>query len=237
MVTFYIDHIKLQLPTFDTERLTGIVDKLLHSKKNFAFIWLPFLFWWGSFIFDIFERIIERAFRIKESRKYWKAKLLHFAIILAIAFIVFLFSVLINIFNLIRTTSFIEFIKNETMNPEYLLTYISSAKGIFNIYVSFSNILINSLFLFTIYRFLPSKKLDIKSLIKGSLLASIIYEIVKALFSYYITQINDYTSIFGSLSTIVIFMIWIWFACAIFVFGAEACYVFYRNRKTKTSES
>jgi uncharacterized BrkB/YihY/UPF0761 family membrane protein len=75
MVAFYMDHIKLQLPPFDTERLIGTIDRVLYSQRHFAFIWIPFLLWWGSFIFDIFERIIERAFRIEKSRKYWKAKL------------------------------------------------------------------------------------------------------------------------------------------------------------------
>ena len=231
MLDFYADHVKLQLPTIDTERLTSIIDRLFYSNRHLAFIWIPFLFWWASFIFDIFERIVERAFRIRKNRKYWKTKLRHFAIILVLALVVLLFSTLSNAFNLMRTLPFIEFVENQIIHPESFIAFIYSIKELSYLYGSMSNILINSIFLFTIYKLLPPKKLDNKSLIKGTLLVTVIYEIVKILFSRYITQINDYSSIFGSLSTIVVFMIWIWFACAIFVLGAEACYVFYKKSK------
>ena len=233
MVAFYMDHIKLQLPAFDTERLTGIVDRVLYSKRHFAFIWIPFLFWWGSFIFDVLERILEHAFHIEKSRKYWKAKLRHFAIILAISLIVLLFSGISNFLSLLRTMFVIGFIDSDIIQPESILAFINSIKKI-PLYNSIFNILINSLLLFTIYKVLPPKKLDTKSLIKGTLLVTVIYDIVKNLFSYYVSQINDYTSIFGSLSSIVIFMIWIWFTCIVFVFGAEACYVFYEKAKKRS---
>src|SRR3989337_1500626 len=74
------------------------------------------------------------------------------------------------------------------------------------------------------------KKLNNISLLKGALFASFSYEIVKSLFSYYIREINDYTSIFGSLNTIVILMIWIWYTCFLFIFGAELAWVFYEKR-------
>ena len=236
MVAFYMDHIKLQLPAFDAEILIGTIDRILYSQRHFAFIWIPFLFWWGSFIFDIFERILERAFRIEKSRKYWKAKLLHFGIILTISFIVLLLSAMSNFFSLMRTMFLIGFIDSDIIKPESIIAFIHSLKEI-PLYNSIFNIFINSLLLFTIYKFLPPRKLDTKSLIKGTLLVTIVYDIVKTLFSYYITQINDYTSIFGSLSGIVIFMIWIWFACNVFVFGAEACYVFHKRAKDKASKN
>ena len=232
MVTFYMNYIKLQLPAFlDIEKVTGIIDRVLYAKRHLAFIWIPFLFWWGSFIFDIIERIIERAFRIKESRRYWRTKLRHFAIILVIAFIVLVFTIFSNVFSLIRTLPFVEYIETEAIHSDSLIAFIYSIQEVSYLYASVTNILINSVFLFTVYKLLPPKKLDNKSLIKGTLLICIIYETVKTLFSYYITQINDYTSIFGSLSGIIIFMVWIWFACAAFVFGAEACYVFYKKKK------
>jgi len=92
---------------------------------------------------------------------------------------------------------------------------------------------INTFLFFSIYRFVPPMKLSNRSLLKGALFASLSYEIVKSLFSYYITQINDYSSIFGSLNTIVILMIWIWYTCFLFIIGAELAWIFHEKEQSR----
>jgi membrane protein len=99
---------------------------------------------------------------------------------------------------------------------------------------NFTALFTNTSMLFIIYRFVPPMNMDNISILKGALSASFIYELVKMIYSYYITEINDYTSIFGSLSTIVMLMIWIWFTCFIFVIGAEMAWLYYI--KSKKSE-
>ncbi len=235
MVAFYMNHVKLQLPAVNIDDITRLLDRILYSKRYLAFIWVPFLFWWASFIFDIFERVLEKAFRITQGRKYWRAKLRHFGIILGIASLVVSFGVLSNILVLAKKTSVICFIERNLNDITSINSFIKYLHEIPFLLTSFSNFVINSLLFFTIYRFVPPKKIDRKSLLKGALWASFIYELVKTLFSYYITEINDYSSIFGPLSTIVILMIWLWYTCFIFVMGAELSYVFY-EKKEESSE-
>ena len=98
-------------------------------------------------------------------------------------------------------------------------------------FTSITTLFFNTLLIFIIYRFVPPRNLDNISMFKGALFASLSYEIIKIIFSYYITTINDYTSIFGSLSTIVILMIWIWYTCFLFVIGAEMSWVFYEKKE------
>lgn len=230
MASFYLNQIKSQLPSININELIGIIDRIVYQKRYLAFIWIPFLFWWGSLVFDIIERALEKAFRIEKSRKYWKAKIRHFIIILGMGLFIVVITISSNVLVIIKNSEIANFIRGNLNNLYFPKDILSRIVGIPLIITSLTTLFMNTLLIFIIYRYVPPKKLDNKSIFKGALFASMSYEIIKTLFSFYITEINDYSSIFGSLSTIVILMIWIWYTCFIFVIGAEMAWVFFENR-------
>ena len=230
-VYMYLDQIKHQLPNIDIARITNAIDNIVKSKKYLTYIWFPFLFWWGSFIFDIIERGLEKAFQIEESRKFWKAKIRHFVIMFGIGLFFLALSIFSNFVTILKNSSIILYItKNLSAIPILQNILISIGKIPF-LLSSGTMIVANMLLFFIIYKFVPPKKLDIRSLLKGAFFASLFYEIFKTWFSYYISEINDYTSIFGPLNSIVILIIWIWFTCFILIAGAELAYVFYEKKE------
>ena len=229
LVNFYLHQLRSELPSINIGRFIDIIDHIIYQKRYLAFIWVPFLFWWGSFIFDIIERGLEKAFRISESRRYWKAKIRHFAIILIMAFTVMGITLLSHLIVLAKNSTIAMFMEQKFSRPGVVGTLVIIMERIPLFLSSLTTLAMNTLLIFIIYRFVPPKKLNNGSLFKGALFASLSYEIVKSLFSYYITNINDYTSIFGSLNTIVILMIWIWYTCFLFIFGAELAWVFYEK--------
>ncbi len=233
----YLLQIKSILPSIQIERFIDTIDKIVYKKRYLALIWIPFLFWWGSLVFDIVERALEFAFRIGKSRKYWKAKIRHFIIIIGISLSALVLTIISNFIAVIRNeffTNLIEkYLKTFNVFGTNILTLIQAPFLVSSV-VTLS---INTLMIFTMYRFVPPKKLDNVSMFKGALFASLSYEIIKLIFSYYITEINDYTSIFGSLSVVVILMIWIWYTCFLFVIGAEVSWVFYEKNRIRAHSS
>ncbi|MBN1533939.1 MAG: YihY/virulence factor BrkB family protein [Spirochaetes bacterium] len=233
IAVLYFDQIKQQLPSVNIDEIIAILDRIVYKKRYLAFIWVPFLFWWGSFVFDIMERGLEKAFRIEESRKYWKAKIRHFIIILGMAFFILLLTITSNMIALVRNIEISQYILQRLNEIQYLHRLITGIERTPLIITSFTTLLLNTGLVFIIYRFIPPKKLNNSSLIKGALFASFSYEVVKSLFSYYITEINDYSSIFGSFNVIVILMIWIWYTCFLFMIGAEFAWVFYEKQQNR----
>jgi membrane protein len=229
LANFYFNQLKNQLPSINIQKFITIIDRIIYNKRYLAFIWVPFLFWWGSFIFDIIQRVLEKAFRIAEGRKYWKAKIRHFIIIIAIAFFILALTLFSNFTAIVKNSEIALMIEQNLNQFGFLNTLLYSIEKIPLLISSFTTMIINAFLVFIIYRFVPPKKLNNMSLLKGALFASLSYEVVKSIFSYYITRINDYTSIFGSLNTIVILMIWIWYTCFLFIIGAEMAWVFYEK--------
>ena len=240
MARLYLNQISSQLPSIDIHNLIGVIDKIVYKKRYLAFMWLPFLFWWGSLVFDILENALGRAFRIEESRKYWKAKIRHFSLILLMGVLAVVLTVFSNFIIVVKNSDIVGFINTYLQNIPFIKERLISIGNIPFIFTSVTALLVNTTLIFIIYRFVPPRKIDDMSLFKGALFASLSYELVKTIFSYYITQINDYSSIFGSLNTIVILMIWIWYTSFIFVIGAEMAWVFHekklfkKNQKTET---
>lgn len=226
----YLAQIKNLLPTIQMDRFTSSIDRVVYQKRYLALIWVPFLFWWGSLVFDIVERALEFAFRIGQGRKYWKAKIRHFVIIIGISLLAVILTLFSNVIAIIKNEIFADFIGKNLKDLRIFGTNIITLIETPFIFPALLTLSINTLMIFLLYKFVPPRKLDNMSMFKGALFASFSYEVVKMFFSYYITEINDYTSIFGSLSVVVILMIWIWYTCFLFVIGAEMAWVFYENR-------
>lgn len=70
-----------------------------------------------------------------------------------------------------------------------------------------------------IYVLTPNKSISIKSVTKGSLFTTILWVIFTAIYSIYSMNISPYTTYFGSASSIVILMVWIYAMSYIFVLG------------------
>ncbi|MCP4132669.1 MAG: YihY/virulence factor BrkB family protein [bacterium] len=238
MASFFYDLIETQLPSIDIGEFRSIIDKIIISKRWQAFIWVPFLFWWGSLVFDILERVLEKAFRVAESRKYWKAKIRHFIIIIGMGAFVLTLTLMSNLIAIIKNSGITRYIRENLNNiiPAQIQSVLIDIGNIPFVLTSLTTLFMNTLFVFIMYRFVPPKRIDNASIFKGALFASLSYEIIKSLFSYYITQINDYSSIFGPLSTIVILMIWIWYTCFLFVIGAEAAWMFFDNKQERSGK-
>lgn len=233
IAALYFGQIKQQLPSVNIDELIVKLDRIVYQKRYLAFIWIPFLFWWGSFVFDIIERGLEKAFRIEQSRKYWKAKIRHFVLILGMAFFALFLTLVSNVIALVRNIDIANFILERLNSIRFLHRLITSIEQTPLIVTSITTLIINTLIIYIIYKYIPPKKLSNAALFKGALFASLSYEIVKFLFSYYITAINDYSSIFGSFNVVVILMIWIWYTCFLFVIGAEMAWTFYEKSQAR----
>ena len=70
-----------------------------------------------------------------------------------------------------------------------------------------------------LYTIAPDKKISSKFMNKGALFTTVGWIITTFLYSYYISNFADYTIFYGSLSGIIVMMIWIYILSFIFVMG------------------
>lgn len=73
-------------------------------------------------------------------------------------------------------------------------------------------------FLF-LYKVLPHKKIQLKSLLLGSFIATLIFNLSQFLFGLYLTTFSTYEVIYGVFSAIPIFLLWIYLNWQITLYG------------------
>ena len=70
-----------------------------------------------------------------------------------------------------------------------------------------------------VYTISPNVAIPSKSVNKGALLTTVIWVVSTFMFSFYVTNIANYSKFYDNLSNLIIVMIWIYWLCYVFVFG------------------
>jgi membrane protein len=77
---------------------------------------------------------------------------------------------------------------------------------------------------FLVYKITPPRKIRFRSAIRAALFAALLWEVAKHVFEWYALNMAEYSTIYGPLSTAIVFIVWIYYSSAIFVIGGEYVY-------------
>lgn len=79
-----------------------------------------------------------------------------------------------------------------------------------------------ALMIFTaIYVIIPKVKVSLGNAFKGALFVTILWELAKYFFTYYVKNVSHFGAIYGLLTTFILFLLWIYYSSCIFLLGAE----------------
>lgn len=76
-------------------------------------------------------------------------------------------------------------------------------------------------FFVLLYTFVPNRRTRVVLQVPGAVLSAVGWVIFSSIFSYYYENISNYSYLYGSLSTVVFFMLWMFFCMYILFIGAE----------------
>ncbi|MEN6615888.1 MAG: YihY/virulence factor BrkB family protein [Syntrophorhabdus sp.] len=84
---------------------------------------------------------------------------------------------------------------------------------------------------FLIFKIIPADPINFSSAVKVSLFTSILWELAKHCFGWYVANIATYSVFYGSLSALAVFVLWVYYSSTILVMGGELLYVLERARR------
>jgi membrane protein len=84
---------------------------------------------------------------------------------------------------------------------------------------------------FLIYKIVPNRKVSWKPALYGALVFAVLWEVAKHLFAWYIASVGEarYSMIYGSLGTVAIFFLWVYYSSAILILGGETAHLILQN--------
>lgn len=100
------------------------------------------------------------------------------------------------------------------------LPFISSVtESILQMRTALSLVVLCVVFL-AMYKFLPNRKATLKSQLPGAVISAVAWAVFSLFFSIYLELFNV-TNMYGSLTTLIMIMLWMYFCMFIFLLGAE----------------
>jgi membrane protein len=88
---------------------------------------------------------------------------------------------------------------------------------------------------FLIYKIAPNKKVLFTPALQGALFAGLLWELAKHLFAWYVLHPAQHSISYGSLSTLAIFVLWVYYSATILVVGGEFAYFLEEGRENTSN--
>ena len=168
------------------------------------------LLWSASSVFAATDRAVNRAWDVTVRRPFWRQQALALAIVIGIGLLFFLSTLTTTIYNLLSNIQLpwpgIEPFNNHL--GQHLLSLLGP-------------VLIDYVTFFTIYRFLPVVRVRWQDILPGAMAAGTAWQIAKAGFNLYVRIFARYNLVYGSVTAIIVFLMFAYIAAVILVMGAE----------------
>ncbi len=202
----YLQHIKdfifNAIIPVQREYIQSNIDTFMQNAYKMGILGFVFVIYVSVMFFDDFEYVVNEIYNIRPRR------FLHS---------ISIYLVLLIMMPLGVALSFFLTIKANLLFQSFEYTHWINI-------LSISSYLIIWFLFFIIYKISPNTKVRSKNALISSFFASFIWYMSKVLFVYYITFNKTYTTLYGSFSTIMFFLIWIYLSWIIFLYGVKLCY-------------
>lgn len=176
------------------------------------------LLWAGSQAFVNLEKAVNIAWD-SQPRGFFKQRLIAIGLLIAVGLLLLISFGITTAANAIQSYEIILVGQN-----------LSKAFGTVWRFISILLPLIVNIATFTlIYKLLPNTRVPLLAAAVGGLVAGLLWELAKQGFSWYITNFANYSAVYGSLATIILLLLWIYYTAIVLILCAQISAIYYRR--------
>jgi len=206
-VQFHIqEYLKNAFPTLDPKIMANIT-RIVEDRQIVGILGLGGLAWTSTWVFSSLRAALNVVFRVEKGRGIFRGKAVDLLLVLLAGALLLLSMVL---------TSGVAFFQSySTHFPldlgiiyQLILKYLIPFLSAFAMF-------------FLIYQIAPNKRIPLSTALQATIFTSILWEVAKQLFGWYILHLGRFSVIYGSLSTLAVVFLWIYYSVVIFLLGAE----------------
>ncbi|MGQ9454542.1 MAG: YihY/virulence factor BrkB family protein [Armatimonadota bacterium] len=207
--------------------LENAVDEVIRGRHAATIAGFFTLLWSGSMLVVNIEQVINLAWKSGRRRTFLLSRLLSIGLI-CVAGILLLGSFLMTTALEALRAGRVTLMGVDPGSWTWLWNFVSSILVVGTSVIAF----------FLLYELLPSQRPPFLSALIGALFTTAFWELVKRGFSFYIAHYASFGKIYGPLSGVMAFMIWIHVSSFVFILGAEVSATWARQRKmTRMADS
>jgi membrane protein len=205
---FVVDAVGAGSP-LDPELIGGVIDAVIESRGGMTIISFAFLAWGALGLFSALSSGISKAFENAPPRPFLLDKLVGLLLMLLTG-VLAAASLVIGLVTGILQRAASDMLAG-VPGGETAVWLIGAVVPILLIFIAF----------WVIYRVVPNRPVSWGEVLPGAVVAAVLWTVLRVGFTYYATNIANYESAFGPISTGITLLVFLYFASVIVLLGAE----------------
>jgi len=217
-----LDHLRhyLQsaLSSFDPRIMKNIL-RIIQDRKIVGVLGIGGLIWTSTWVFSSLRTALNMVFQVEKGRGILRGKgidLLMIVLAGAFLFASMMFTSVITIVQGYRFSPFLDMVPIIRFILKYLIPFL------FTFWMCF-----------LIYKIIPNKKIQFKTALQTAFFTSLLWEVAKQFFGWYVLRLGRFSMVYGSLSALAIFFIWVYYSSAILLLGGEVAFLLEKEKGYK----
>lgn len=209
--------VKQNIP-YISDRIINDVRGLAKTWKTFGWLSLIFLLSSAEMVLEATATTLTSIFETGEKFRFFRRKVVNFLVLLLAVFASFL--------SISITAASIILGKVRPNIPGIDILYYLLQSLAFKLILPF---LLMSSIVAVVFRILSGPNLNLRYALYGSFLFTALWEAAKQLFTWYVYNFPAYNRFYGSLGTLMVLLLWIFYSANIFLFSASVAKAAYDN--------
>jgi membrane protein len=181
---------------------------------------------WGSLgFFGALSSAVNYAWGVEKTRSFWKHKAFSFVMMVVAGLVLLLALVLVSASGVVGATWFAGVLRTFpalAVLRSFVVRYATTA--LFIVVVGL------------VYYFVPNAKVRFRDVWVGALLTGIVWHIALRGFGWFMSDMSRFTQVNGSITAVVVFLIWVYMQAVILLYGVELTAAYARLRRGRPDE-
>jgi len=202
-------------PSLDPRIMKNIL-RIIRDRKIVGILGIGGLVWTSTWVFSSLRTALNIVFQVEKGRSILRGKAIDLLMILLAGTFLFISMVFTSVITLVQGYRFSPFLD---LGPIIRLILKYLVPFFFTFWMCF-----------LVYEIIPNKKIQVRTALQAAFFTSLLWEVAKQLFGWYILHLGRFSMVYGSLSTLVIFFLWIYYSSAILLLGGEVAFLLEKRR-------
>ena len=202
-------------PSLDPRIMKNIL-RIIRDRKIVGILGIGGLVWTSTWVFSSLRTALNIVFQVEKGRSILRGKAIDLLMILLAGTFLFISMVFTSVITLVQGYRFSPFLD---LGPIIRLILKYLVPFFFTFWMCF-----------LVYEIIPNKKIQLRTALQAAFFTSLLWEVAKQLFGWYILHLGRFSMVYGSLSTLVIFFLWIYYSSAILLLGGEVAFLLEKRR-------
>jgi membrane protein len=208
-----------QLFPLQASLLTDILKGVMQHRGEFSLFGVLLLTWSAKNIFSSLGQALNVIWKVPEDRGWLRENLLAMVMAFSVGILIIFGSIGLAVLGAVTSyrVPYLQLSPSDLPGFVFFLANVLPFLGV---------IVVVTL----LYLILPNRRLHLRDVLPGAMVAAIAWEALRRLFGFYLDHMAKYDMVYGSLSGIVGFLFWIYVSALLFLVGAEVARVSHEVR-------